>query len=93
MSQIDTTGSHDLGAEQQAEIKSIVCEILELDESEVTRDSLFKEDHGADSLRAIEILAELERTFDVTIAQDELGHMVNLDGVEAVLVGAGAGSS
>jgi len=89
MSQIETTGSDVLDAAQQAEIKSIVCEILELDEDEVTVTSLFKEDHSADSLRAIEILAALERMFDVEIAQDELGRMVNLEGVYAVLFGAG----
>jgi acyl carrier protein len=55
MNHIDTTGGDVLDAAQQAEIKSIVCEILELDEDEVTEDSLFKENHGADSLRAIEI--------------------------------------
>jgi acyl carrier protein len=98
MSQIETTSaqpiepSHALDAKQQAQIKSIVCEILELDESEVSHDSLFKEDHGADSLRAIEILAALEREFDVEIGQDELARMVNLDGIYAVLTDAGAGA-
>jgi acyl carrier protein len=38
-------------------------------------------------------LAALERTFDVTIAQDELARMVNLEGVYAVLVDAGPGRS
>lgn len=63
------------------QIKDIVCEILEIESDEVSATSLFKEDHGADSLRAIEILAALERTFNITIDQAELGRMVNLDGV------------
>lgn len=71
--------------DRQAKIKEIVCEILELEEDEVTGTSLFKEDHDADSLRAIEILAALERQFGVTIAQDELARMVNLDGVNEVV--------
>jgi acyl carrier protein len=68
-----------------AKIKEIVCDILELEEDEVTETSLFSEDHGADSLRAIEILAALEKQFHVVIDQAELGRMVNLKGVEEVV--------
>jgi acyl carrier protein len=68
-----------------AKIKEIVCDILELEEDEVTETSLFSEDHGADSLRAIEILAALEKQFNVVIDQAELGRMVNLKGVEVVV--------
>lgn len=71
--------------EQRAKIKEIVCEILEIDPAELTDTSLFKEDHGADSLGAIEILSALERTFDVEIDQAELTRMVNLDSVVAVV--------
>lgn len=78
-------------AEREREIKSIVCDILEIDGAEVTATSLFAEDHGADSLRAIEILAALERTFQVTIDQEELSRMVNLEGVYAVVEEAAAG--
>jgi acyl carrier protein len=67
-----------------ARIKAIVCEILELDEHVVTETSLFAHDHGADSLRAIEILAALEKEFGVRIAQSELARMVNLSGVYQV---------
>ncbi|MFR9673739.1 acyl carrier protein [Streptomyces sp. TR06-5] len=68
-----------------AKIKEIVCDILELEEDEVTETSLFNEDHGADSLRAIEILAALEKQFGIVIDQAELGRMVNLKGVEEVV--------
>lgn len=71
--------------ERRAKIKEIVCEILEIDPAELTDTSLFKEDHGADSLGAIEILSALERTFDVEIDQAELTRMVNLDNVVAVV--------
>lgn len=79
------------GAEsRRPQIQGIVCDILEIEPAEVTMTSLFKEDHGADSLRAIEILAALERTFNITIDQAELSRMVNLDGVEAVVNEASA---
>ncbi|MBB1242303.1 MULTISPECIES: acyl carrier protein [Streptomyces] len=66
-------------------IKEIVCDILEIEEDEVTETSLFKEDHSADSLRAIEILAALEKEFGCVINQSELPRMVNLKGVYEVV--------
>jgi acyl carrier protein len=76
--------------ERRAQIKVIVCDILEIEPEEMTDTSLFKEDHGADSLGAIEILSALERTFDVEIDQAELTRMVNLDSVIAVVDEAAA---
>ncbi|MCX5415778.1 acyl carrier protein [Streptomyces sp. NBC_00059] len=73
--------------ERQQAIKDIVCDVLEIDPDELTDSSLFK-DHGADSLRAIEILAGLEKQFSVTIDQAELSRMVNLEGVYAVVADA-----
>ncbi|MEU8961423.1 acyl carrier protein [Streptomyces sp. NPDC048491] len=77
-----------LDADHKQQIKEIVCDILEIDEDEVTGTSLFKEEHDADSLRAIEILAALERTQNVTIDQAELSRMVNLEGVYTVVAEA-----
>lgn len=71
--------------ERRETIKEIVTDILEIDPDEVTETSLFKEEHDADSLRAIEILAALEKTFNVVIDQAELGRMVNLSGVYEVV--------
>ncbi|MFI0780641.1 acyl carrier protein [Streptomyces sp. NPDC021212] len=71
--------------ERRETIKEIVTDILEIDPDEVTETSLFKEEHDADSLRAIEILAALEKTFNVVIDQAELGRMVNLKGVYEVV--------
>lgn len=71
--------------QRYARIKEIVCDVLELDEDEVTETSLFKEDHGADSLGAIEILALLEREFTIVIDQADLARMVNLKGVFEVV--------
>lgn len=78
--------------EKNARIKEIVSEILEIDPAEMTQTSLFKEDHDADSLGAIEILSALERTFGVEIDQAELTRMVNLEGVIAVVDEAAATS-
>lgn len=69
----------------RTKVKNIVCDVLELEDGEVTTTSLFVEDHGADSMRAIEILASLELAFGVTIDQSQLERMVNLEGVYQVL--------
>ncbi|MER6467514.1 MULTISPECIES: acyl carrier protein [Streptomyces] len=74
----------------RTQIKDIVCDILELELDEVSDTSLFKEEHDADSLRTIEILASLERTFGITLKQSELSRMVNLAGVYAVVAEAKA---
>ncbi|WP_431044246.1 acyl carrier protein [Streptomyces sp. P1-3] len=74
--------------ERRQAIKEIVIDILEIEADEVTETSLFKEEHDADSLRAIEILAALEKEFNVVINQSELGRMVNLKGVYEVVAEA-----
>jgi len=74
--------------ERSFKIKEIVCRILELDEDEVTDTSLFQEEHGADSLRAIEILASVEKEFNIVIDQDKLSQLVNLKGVCDVVADA-----
>ena len=71
--------------ERRRKIDDIVFEILEVEPGEVTPTSLFLEDHGADSLRAIEILAALERQLDIEIEQSELPRMVNLEGIYEVV--------
>lgn len=71
-------------------VKTIICEILELDPEEVTETSRFIEDHGADSLQAIEILANLERDLGVTLDQSDLSRMTTLQEVYAVIAEAGA---
>ncbi|MBL1116864.1 acyl carrier protein [Streptomyces sp. 110] len=75
--------------ERRDDIREIVCDILEIDSEELKDSSLLKEDHDADSLRAIEILAALEKTFGISIDQAEMARMVNLDGIYAVVAEAG----
>ncbi|MEU8749322.1 acyl carrier protein [Streptomyces chartreusis] len=82
--------STDIAAERENQIKELVADILELEPDEMTRTSRFKEDHEADSLLAIEILASLEKRFKITIAQQELARMVNLEGVYEVVAEAAA---
>ncbi len=67
------------------EIRAIVLDVLELDSEELTPTSRFKEEHDADSLLAIEILARIERQLKVQIPQSELAKMTHLDAVYEVV--------
>ncbi|MYW12342.1 acyl carrier protein [Streptomyces sp. SID2563] len=82
-----------LTAEQDAQLRDIIVEVLELDADELTDTSSFIEDHDADSLLAIEILARIEKDLGVTIPQDDLTEMGNLDGVRAVVARSLAGGT
>ncbi|MFE5039214.1 acyl carrier protein [Streptomyces sp. NPDC056683] len=78
------TPSH-LTDDLKAEIKELVCDILEVDDDEVTEVSLFIEEHDMDSLRAIEIVAAIEKKLNITIEQSAMAEMPNLEGVYAVV--------
>lgn len=71
--------------EQFEQLRDIVTEVLELEPGEVTDTSDFAEEHDADSLLAIEILARIERDMGVNIPQDELPNMTNLSAVHEIV--------
>ncbi|WP_019548303.1 acyl carrier protein [Streptomyces sulphureus] len=70
--------------EHRRQLREIIREILELEDDELTDTSLFIEDHEADSLLAIEILARIEQDLGVSIPQEELPEMVNFRSVHEV---------
>jgi len=53
-------------------VRNIICEQLELDESEVTMDSSIIDDLGADSLDVVDMLMSIESEFDVEILDEEI---------------------
>ena len=73
--------------DRKSQLRDIVCEILEIDPGQITDDSSFN-DHDADSMGMIEILAVLEKTYNIAIDETELIRMVNLSGVYAVVASA-----
>ena len=48
----------------------IVCENLGVNREQVTRQTSFQEDVGADSLDIVELVMELEEEFDINIPDD-----------------------
>ncbi len=59
-------------------LRGIVAEVSEVDD--IPDDKEFS-DLGIDSMMAIEIVAEVERTYKLSIPEDELKEMTNLDRV------------
>lgn len=70
---------------RKEELREIVAEVLEVDPEELTDTGNFVDVYEADSLRAIEILARIEKKYRVEIPQAELANMPNLNAVSAVL--------
>lgn len=74
-----------LDAALRAEVKDIVCGLLDADPATVTLTTRFVEDHGADSLKFVDMLASVERACGVLIAPEDMGRMTTLGGVYSVL--------
>ncbi len=53
-------------------LKSIIAEVLNLDPEEITPDSSFTDDLGADSLDVFQIVMGIEDEFEIKIPQEEL---------------------
>lgn len=60
------------------ELREIIADVLEVEPEEITETGSFVDEYDADSLRAIEILARMEKKYRVEIPQDELAKMENL---------------
>jgi acyl carrier protein len=71
---------------QLEELREMVAEVLELEPDELADDGDFMEDYNADSLRAIEILARIDKRYKVEIPQSELPTLRTLSAVHAALV-------
>ena len=56
-------------------IKEIIIDELGIDESKVTMDARFREDLGADSLDAVEIIMQIEEEFGVEINEEVIQDM------------------
>lgn len=77
----------DLTTTHYKELRELVAEVLELEPEELTGDGSFVEEYEADSLRAIEMLARIEKKYRIEIPQSELEKMENLNAVFAVTAG------
>ena len=66
-------------------LKQIIVEVLNVDENEITMDTTFIDDHGADSLDVFQIIMGLEEEFDIEIPNEQAEKIVTVaDAVEQI---------
>ena len=66
-------------------LQNIIAEVLNVDEEEITMDTTFVDDLGADSLDIFQIIMGLEEEFDIEIANEEAENIVTVaDAVEQI---------
>ena len=66
-------------------LRKIIVEVLNVDENEVTMESTFMDDLGADSLDVFQIIMGLEEEFDIEIPNEEAEKIVTVaDAVEQI---------
>ena len=66
-------------------LKEIIAEVLNVDVEEITMDTTFVDDLGADSLDIFQIIMGLEEAFDIEIANEEAEKIVTVgDAVEQI---------
>ena len=66
-------------------IKAIIAEVLNVDENEITMETTFTDELGADSLDVFQIIMGLEEEFDIEIANEDAEKIVTVgDAVEQI---------
>lgn len=58
------------------EIKKLLIECANVDEKSITPEARLKEDLGIDSLYAVEMILELETTFEIQIEWEEIQNLI-----------------
>ncbi len=66
-------------------IKKIIAEVLNVDAEEITMETTFVDDLGADSLDIFQIIMGIEEEFDIEIANEEAEKIATVgDAVEQI---------
>lgn len=66
-------------------LKKIIAEVLNVDEEEITTETTFIDDLGADSLDVFQIIMGLEEEFDIEIANEDAEKIVTVgDALEQI---------
>ena len=71
-------------------MKEMIAEQLNVEVEDVTEESSFKDDLGADSLDLFELVMALEEEYDVEIPAEDLEELTTVGAVMEYLKGKGA---
>ena len=58
-------------SEIESKVKEIIADKLGVDEADVKPEASFTNDLGADSLDTVELIVEFEKSFNITIPDDQ----------------------
>lgn len=59
-------------------VVSIICEVLNIESDDITLETTFIDDLGADSLDVFQIIMGLEEEFDIEIPQEEVEKIITV---------------
>jgi acyl carrier protein len=59
-------------------LQKIISEVLNVDQDEITMETTFVDDLGADSLDVFQIIMGIEEEFDIEIANEEAENIVTV---------------
>ena len=66
-------------------LQEIIAEVLNVDPEEITMDTTFVDDLGADSLDVFQIIMRIEEEFDIEISNEDAEKIVTVgDAVEQI---------
>ncbi|MDE7276354.1 MAG: acyl carrier protein [Lachnospiraceae bacterium] len=62
-----------------AKLKQVIADILNVDPEEITMETTFMEDLGADSLDIFQIIMGIEEEFDIEIPAEKVEHITTVE--------------
>lgn len=69
-------------------IKEIIADVLSCDVSEITADTTFVDDLGADSLDIFQIVMGIEDVFDIEVANEDAEKIITVGDAAAMIKNA-----
>ena len=62
-------------------LKKVIAEVLNVDPDEITMETTFQDDLGADSLDVFQIIMGIEEEFDIEIPDDQIENLKTVGNV------------
>ncbi len=69
-------------------LKKVIAEVLNVDPEEITMETTFLDDLGADSLDVFQIIMGIEEVFDIEIPADKAEKITNVEEAVELIKGA-----
>lgn len=69
-------------------LKKVIAEVLNVDPDEITMETTFLDDLGADSLDVFQIIMGIEEVFDIEIPADKAERITNVEEALELIKGA-----